>query len=91
MWHTSFFIKKGLYYGLGLDLVYKDFPFQSIREKEIQKRIKGMQTLVLRVSFLSLRDRARREPKSSSADALDCNWLRCVAMGKLMIHLRLRS
>ena len=73
-----FLYKKGLYYGLGLDLVYKDFPFQSIREKSVQKRIKGMQTLVLRVSFCHF---ARREPKSSSADALDCNWLRCVAMG----------
>jgi hypothetical protein len=37
-------VKKeiGLCYGLGLALVHQDFPFQSIREKEFQKRIKGM-------------------------------------------------
>ena len=43
--HTSFFIVKkeiSLCYGLGLALVHQDFPFQSIREKEFQKRIKGM-------------------------------------------------
>ena len=43
--HTSFFtIKKdiSLCYGLGMDMVHQDFPFQSIREKEFQKRIKGM-------------------------------------------------
>ena len=43
--HTSFFIIKkdiSLCYGLGMDMVHQDFPFQSIREKEFQKRIKGM-------------------------------------------------
>ena len=43
--HTSFFIIKkdiSLCYGLGMDMVRQDFPFQSIREKEFQKRIKGM-------------------------------------------------
>ena len=43
--HTSFFIVKkdiSLCYGLGMDMVHQDFPFQSIREKEFQKRIKGM-------------------------------------------------
>ena len=52
--HTSFFITKkevSLCYGLGLDLVHQDFPFQSIREKEFQKRIKGMANSCFAVSF----------------------------------------
>ena len=43
--HTSFVIIKkdiSLCYGLGMDMVHQDFTFQSIREKEFQKRIKGM-------------------------------------------------
>ena len=59
--HTSFFIiKKGisLCYGLGLDLVHQDFPFQSIREKEFQKRIKGMANSCFAVSFFVI-SRAR--------------------------------
>ena len=43
--HTSFFIVKkeiSLCYGLGLALVHQDSPFQSIREKDFQKRIKGV-------------------------------------------------
>ena len=52
--HTSFFIVKkeiSLCYGLGLALVHQDFPFQSIREKEFQKRIKGMANSCFAVSF----------------------------------------
>ena len=47
--HTSFFIIKeltSLFYGLGLDLVHPDFPFQSIREKYFQRESRGWQTLV---------------------------------------------
>ena len=43
--HTSFFIIKediSLCYGLGMDMVHQDFPFQSIREKEFKREIKGM-------------------------------------------------
>ena len=36
-------------------MFHQDFPFQSIREKEFQKRIKGMATLDFAVSFLSLK------------------------------------
>ena len=43
--HTSFFIIKkdiSLCYGLGMDMVHQDFPFQSIREKEFKREIKEM-------------------------------------------------
>ena len=43
--HTSFFIIKkdiSLCYGLGMDMVHPDFLFQSIREKEFKREIKGM-------------------------------------------------
>ena len=43
--HTSFFIIKkdiSLCYGLGMNMVHQDFPFQSIREKEFKREIKGM-------------------------------------------------
>ena len=46
--HTSFFIIKkdiSLCYGLGMDMVHQDFPFQSIREKEFKREIKGMASL----------------------------------------------
>ena len=52
--HTSFFIIKednGLCYGLGLDFVRQDFPFQSIREKSFRRETRGWQTLVFAVSF----------------------------------------
>ena len=45
LFHTSFFIIKkdnSLCYGLGMDMVHQDFPFQSIREKEFKREIKGM-------------------------------------------------
>ena len=41
----------GFYYGLGMDMVHQDFPFQSIREKEFQKRIKGMANSWLTVGY----------------------------------------
>ena len=43
--HTSFFIIKediSLCYGLGMDMVHPDLPFQSIREKSLKREIKGM-------------------------------------------------
>ena len=58
-----------------MDLVSQDFPFQSIREKEFQKRIKGMAnscnlvSLVSDVSFCVTF--ASKVTKSYSADALD--------------------
>ena len=71
--HTSFFIIKkaiSLCYGLGMDMVHPDFPFQSIREKEFQKMIKGTSL------FCHL---ASQVTKSCSADALDSQ--RCVRIG----------
>ena len=52
--HTSFFIIKeltSLCYGLGLDLVHPDVPFQSIREKSFKRESSGWQTLDSAVSF----------------------------------------
>ena len=42
--HQFLYNKKeiSLCYGLGMDMVHQDFPFLSIREKELQKMIKGM-------------------------------------------------
>ena len=68
---TSLFIIKeltSLCYGLGLDLVHQDFPFQSIREKSFKRESRGWQTLDFAVSFCHL---ASQVTKSSSADALD--------------------
>ena len=42
--HISFVIIKediSLCYGSGMDMVHPDFPFQSIREKEFKREIKG--------------------------------------------------
>ena len=54
--HTSFFIMKeliSLCYGLGMDMVDPDFPFQSIREKSFKREleIKGMANSCFAVSF----------------------------------------
>ena len=43
--YTPVFIMKkdiSLCYGLGMDMVHRDFPFQSIREGELKREIKGM-------------------------------------------------
>ena len=62
--HSFFIIKKRLVLqislccGLGLALVHQDFPFQSIREKEFQKRIKGMANSCFAVRLISNRDPA---------------------------------
>ena len=42
--HQFLYNKKdiSLCYGLGVDMVHQDFPFQSIREKEFKREIKGM-------------------------------------------------
>ena len=43
--HASFFIIKkdvNLCYGLGMDMVHQDLPFESIREEEFKREIKGM-------------------------------------------------
>ena len=50
-------------------MVHQDFPFQSIREKEFQKRYRGDGKLLFSPSlFCHL---ASQVTKSSSADALD--------------------
>ena len=70
--HTSFFIIKkdnSLCYGLGMDMVHQNFPFQSIREKEFQKRNQGDGKLLILPSLFC--HFASQVTKSCSADALD--------------------
>jgi hypothetical protein len=55
--HTSFFIIKkdnSLCYGLGMDMVHRDFPFSQSVKKSSKEKSRGWQTLDFAVSFLSL-------------------------------------